>query len=73
VNALPNQGRKVEFVCAVCLFAVYSYDDDPRPLCIRGHGRMTPEEQPTNNRAIQRTGKPTGRPRSSVRRRAAAL
>ena len=43
VNIIDD-GKKVEFVCAVRLHAVYALDTDRPPHCWRGHGRMEADD-----------------------------
>ena len=55
---------KIEFVCGVCLHAVYGTNTDLPPLCPRGHGRMeadSAEPHPGVTEARRRVAAERGR------------
>ena len=62
MNALDD-GRKIEFVCAICLHAVYALDTDPIPRCPRCLIRMLPDSDEPRTRPPQAViGRARGRP-----------
>jgi hypothetical protein len=55
-----DHGRKTEFVCPTCLFAVYARDTDPTPRCPRCQIRMEADDDLPQPRQPRPATRPPG-------------